>query len=57
MTEDAVCPQCGEELEVEEWEEGQCPACGLSYWWDSEEEYDDRDRTVVAYSLLTWEDY
>ena len=40
-----------------EWEEGQCPACGLSYWWDSEEEYDDRDVPEVAYSLLTWEDY
>ena len=33
-----ACPHCGEELEVEEWGENECPACGASFdsWEEAE---------------------
>jgi hypothetical protein len=49
--QDEECPNCGELVEVEVWEEGDCPRCGTHYWW--EELFDDEYET--AGPIIMWE--
>lgn len=50
-----VCPECNEEIELEEFEDCECPECGASgdwsydenhrpsFYWDTDEEDDTFD--------------
>jgi hypothetical protein len=37
---DIECPGCKIEFEAREWDDGECPSCSKTYYWD-EEFYDD----------------
>lgn len=52
MSHDEDCPNCGELVEIEIWEEGECPRCGSRYWW--EEIFDEDDYESID-PILVWE--
>lgn len=53
MSDPYECPICGEEIDVDPWDEGECPECGNGYFWDEDctENYDD------CWDTLEWESY
>lgn len=53
------CPRCDKELEIEEWEAGECPECGCEYYWeecgygsDCGHAYIEFDKSVVKQEWL-----
>ncbi len=47
------CPECGTETEGEPWDGGECPKCGLAYFWDetpADEEWSDSWAHAVSWN-------
>ena len=51
MSYDVDCPFCETEIEVTKWENGECPNCKESYWW---EEYCTTDYSD-CWSCVEWD--
>ncbi len=43
------CPKCGTQVEIERWDSGYCPNCGLDYWWEDDYDFD--------YSYIVWDEW
>ena len=40
------CDMCRKEIEVQEWHAGECPHCGIGYYWE-EMTLDDYSNEIV----------
>jgi hypothetical protein len=46
MDREIYCPFCNKEFDGVEWEDGHCPGCDRSYWWEEIYDYERGDSFV-----------